>query len=136
MDAENKTHPARARTTSAICGVPRDPLRAPPPPFTVATRLEGRTAIVTLRGELDMASTEVLADSLVGIALIVEELVLDVAELEFIDARGLRTIADAARQMLAHGGSASIRSPSARIERALELLDFKQAAARQPGARL
>jgi anti-anti-sigma factor len=98
------------------------------------TRLEGNAAIVMFHGELDMASIDVLVDSLVGIAFIVDELVLDFAELEFIDACGLRTIASTVQQVMAYGGSVSIRSPSPRIERLLELVDFKQIVAVQPRA--
>ncbi len=81
---------------------------------------------MSVRGELDMASATVLVDALVGVALVVEELVLDCTELEFVDACGLRAIAAAVQQTRAHGGTVRIRSPSPRIERLLELVDFKQ----------
>lgn len=124
MDVENKTQSGDGHGASSV--VVWDCLPSPPPPFTVATRLEGNRALVMLRGELDMASIAVMAESLVGIAFVVEELVLDFSNLEFIDACGLRTIASTVRQVKACGGSASIRSPSPRVERLLELTDFKQ----------
>ncbi len=85
-------------------------------------------------GELDMASIAVLVDSLVGIAFVVEELVLDFSELEFIDACGLGTIASTVRQVRAYGGSVRIRSPSPGIGRLLDIVDFKQIVEIQPQA--
>lgn len=134
MDVENKTYPARRRMVIATRLATHNGSRVPPPPFTAMTRLEGNTAIVILHGELDIASIAVLLESLVGIAFMVDELVLDFAELSFIDACGLRTIASTVQQVMTYGGSARIRSPSPRIERLLELVDFKQIVAVQPQA--
>lgn len=112
----------------------RNGLRAPPPPFAAMVRREGDTAIVMFHGELDAASIEVLVECLVGIASVIDKLVLDFAELDFIDARGLRTIASTVRQVKAQGVSVSIRSPTPRIERLLDLVDFKQIVTVQPHA--
>jgi anti-anti-sigma factor len=61
-----------------------------------------------------------------GIACAVEKLVLDFAELDFIDGSGLHAIAAACQQVTARGGSVSIRSSRPQIQRLLELVDFKQ----------
>jgi anti-anti-sigma factor len=111
--------------------------RSPPPPFTAFAHLEGDRAIVMLHGELDVAGIGILIDSILidcfmGIACAVEELVLDFAELDFIDGSGLHAIAAACQQMTVSGGSTSIRSPRPQIQRLLELVDFEQIVAIEP----
>ena len=103
-------------------------LRVPRSPFSAFAHLEGNRAIVVLNGELDMASIAILIDSIlidcfVGTTFAVEEVVLDFAELDFIDGSGLHAIAAIAT---AYKGSVSIRSPCAQIKRLLELVDFRQ----------
>lgn len=136
MDVENETQPAGGHKATATSVATNNGLRSPqpPPPFTAMTRLEGNTAVVMFHGELDMGSIAVLVSSLIGIAFVVEELVLDFSELEFIDACGLRTIASTVQQVRAYGGSVRIRSPSPRIGRLLDLVDFKQIVEIQPQA--
>ena len=87
-----------------------------------------------LHGELDVASIAILLDCFIGIAFAVDEVTLDFAELDFIDGCGLRTIAAAAQQVAAYGGSVNIRSPRPQIQRLLELVDFKQIVAVHPRA--
>lgn len=79
-----------------------------------------------LHGELDLASIAILIDCFEQIAFAVEEVVLDCAELDFIDVCGLRVVANAAQQVTAYGGSVSIRSPRPQVQRLLEVVDFKQ----------
>lgn len=120
VDIENETHPVTPRIAIATRDLRRDP---PPPPFTAPRTLEGGTATVMFRGELDIAGVAILLDSLLGIAFVAQKLVLDFSELEFIDACGLRTVASTMQQVRTCGGTVSIRSPSPRIERLLELVD-------------
>jgi hypothetical protein len=68
----------------------RNGFRVPPPPFTAFAHLEGNRATVVLHGELDAASISILIDAILidcfpGISLVVEGVVLDFAELDFID---------------------------------------------------
>ncbi|HTA15789.1 MAG TPA: STAS domain-containing protein [Solirubrobacteraceae bacterium] len=109
----------------------RNDLRFSPPLFSAFAHLEGHRAIVLLCGELDVGSTAILVDSILidcfmGITFAVEELVLDFAELDFIDGSGLHAIAAISQQVTAGGGSVGIRSPRPQIQRLLELVDFKQ----------
>jgi anti-anti-sigma factor len=106
-------------------------LRVPSSPFAAFAHLEGDRAVVMLNGELDMASIAILIDSIlidcfVGTRFAVEEVMLDFAELDFVDWSGLHAIAAIAKQVAAYGGSVSIRSPRPQIKRLLELVDFKQ----------
>ncbi|HTA97348.1 MAG TPA: STAS domain-containing protein [Solirubrobacteraceae bacterium] len=121
----------------AIGSDSRNDFLASPQPFTAFAHLEGDRAIVMLNGELDMASIAILIDSIlidcfVGVAFAVEEVVLDFAELDFIDGSGLHAIAAAALQVTAYGGSMSIRSPRPQVQRLLDLVDFKQIVTIEP----
>ncbi|HEV7938454.1 MAG TPA: STAS domain-containing protein [Solirubrobacteraceae bacterium] len=137
MFVEYEAQPAVPDAAVATGSDARYDLRASPLPFTAFAHLEGARAIVMLNGELDMASIAILIDSIlidcfVGTTFAVEEVVLDFAELDFIDGSGLLAIAAAAQQVTAHGGSVSIRSPRTQIQRLLELVDFKQIVAIEP----
>jgi anti-anti-sigma factor len=79
-----------------------------------------------------MASIAILIDCFVGTTFAVEEVVLDFAELDFIDGSGLHAVAAVAHQVTAYGGSVSIRSPRPQIQRLLEIVNFKQIAAIEP----
>ena len=85
-----------------------------------------------LNGELDVASIAILIDCFMGIASAIEEVVLDLIELDFIDGSGLSAIAVVAQQIAAYGGSVSIRSPRPQIQRLLDLVDFKQIVTIEP----
>jgi anti-anti-sigma factor len=137
MFVEHEAQPAVPDAAIATGSNARYDLRAPPPPFTAFAHLEGDRAIVMLNGELDMASITILIDSilidcLVGTTFAVEEVVLDFAELDFIDGSGLHAIATVVQQVTAQGGSVSIRSPRPQIQRLLEIVNFKQIVAIEP----
>jgi anti-anti-sigma factor len=130
MFVEHEAQPA-VPTAVATGSTARYDLRASSLPFTAFAHLEGYRAIVMLNGELDMTSIAILIDSIlidcfVGTTFAVEEVVLDFAELDFIDGSGLYAIAAIAKQVAVYRGSMSIRSPRPQIKRLLELVDFKQ----------
>jgi len=109
---------------------PRSDFRSSLQPFSAFTHLEGDRAIVMLHGELDVGGIAILIDSILidcfmGISFVVE-VVLDFAELDFIDGSGLHAIAAISQQVTAVGGAVSIRSPRPQVRRLLELVDFKQ----------
>lgn len=132
MQVQHETRPAGRRTTTATRPDARNGFRGLPRPFTAFVHIQGDSAVVMLHGELDVASVAILSDCFMGIAFAVDEVVLDFAELDFIDGCGLRFIAAASQQVVAYGGSVSIRSPRPQIQRLLEFVDFKQIVAVQP----
>ena len=137
MLVEHEAQPAVSDAVVATGSNARQDLRVWSTPFTAFAHLEGDRAIIMLNGELDMASIAILIDSIlidcfVGIAFVVEEVVLDFAGLDFIDGSGLRAIAAAAQQVTDYGGSVSIRSPRPQIQRLLEIVDFRQVVAVEP----
>jgi anti-anti-sigma factor len=137
MLVEHETQPVSPDAVVATGSDARNDLLVSPQSFTAFAHLEGDRAIVMLNGELDMASIAILIDSIlidcfVRTMFAVEEVVLDFAELDFIDGSGLHAIAAVVQQVTAQGGSVSIRSPRPQIQRLLEIVDFKQIVAIEP----
>ena len=103
-----------------------------PQPFTAAVRLDADRAVVMLCGELDLMSVAALVDCFSRIAAPIHEVVLDFAELDFIECVGLHAIAAATQAKMAHGGSWSIRFPHPQLQRLLNLVNFEQIVANHP----
>ncbi len=87
---------------------------------------EGR---LVLAGAVDHFSTDQLARLLAACHRDGTEVILDVGELEFIDARGLFVLARWGRQLADNGGSLRIEHASGVMRRAWEALNFH----RSPG---
>jgi anti-anti-sigma factor len=87
-----------------------------PEPFRRGTRL-------SLRGELDLATTPILEESLEAAERDDERIVaLDLSELSFVDASGLKAILNAHRRAIRRGERGlSLINPSSDIRRLLEL---------------
>lgn len=92
------------------------------PPLEVTTRSDGGRAVVRLRGELDIACSEDLRRDLNearrehG-----EHLVLDLADLEFMDSGGLSVIVACYKATTAAGGSLTLAGPRPIVRRTLEI---------------
>jgi anti-anti-sigma factor len=126
MLAESKTQLTGGRAAPAIGTGTRGGFLAPPPLFSVAVHLDADRAVVALRGELDLMGVAALVDCFAGIMPAVNEIVLDFAELEFIECSGLHAIAAATHMAMAHGCSLSIRSLRPQSRRLLDLVNFEQ----------
>jgi anti-anti-sigma factor len=82
---------------------------------------DGR-AILTLAGELDMASAEILQQALEEPTLATEpSMVLDLEQLQFIDSTGLRIILRALERCRARGQAFAITRGSAQVQRLLSV---------------
>ena len=98
-----------------------------PPPFEVSYVERASRARIALRGELDMASSQLLARKLEAVERDhPQEIVLDLAELSFMDVSGLRALLDAARRARRAGSSLVIVNPHPHIVRLLELTAIDQ----------
>jgi anti-anti-sigma factor len=90
-------------------------------PFAVSIDITAGTATAVISGELDVAGVPLLAQHL---AQILDEkpqrLVLDMAQVGFMDCAAARTIASTGR-CLPEGRRPVIRSPSSMVRRILEL---------------
>ena len=93
-----------------------------PPPFEVEVHRSGRDAVIVLHGELDMAG-------LLSLALVIDEagnhpskrVILDLADLSFIDASGIRAVHSARRKLGADGTEVVVRAVQPLVRRAFRL---------------
>jgi anti-anti-sigma factor len=96
--------------------------------FNVTSRLDGQAAVLALGGELDLASHRSLEEA-VGSALAAGSalVVLDLADLEFMDVAGLRSVLRAEQRARAAGAPLVLAGPSSGIRRLLALTRQRQA---------
>jgi len=80
---------------------------------------DGDTPVVTVSGELDMSTAPDLSDVLDGFVA-EPKVVVDLADLEFIDSTGLSALLGAHRAMQAHGGVLELRSPQPMVVSVVE----------------
>jgi anti-anti-sigma factor len=90
--------------------------------FQVAVRAStDRTAVLALLGEVDIANVSVLGNALSAAAKVgVRHLILDCAELTFLDASGVRTLVAASDDFRARGGTLVLRHASGPVRLAVE----------------
>ena len=91
--------------------------------FSFTTAVDGATATVLLRGELDLPATSELEPELARLAEEpgVSEVALDLRELDFLDSSGLRAVLSAARLLRENDrGLVLVRGPSP-VQRVFEL---------------
>ncbi|MGH9039946.1 MAG: STAS domain-containing protein [Acidimicrobiia bacterium] len=80
-------------------------------------------AVLCLRGELDVATGPVLAQALGRVmARDHQVVVVDLAELEFIDWPGVRMLVDARARLRARSSDLTLRSPPPLVRRVLDVL--------------
>jgi anti-sigma B factor antagonist len=96
--------------------------RQSPPPFRLAVSEKTDPAVVTLEGELDLATAPQLRERLVELTECgVIDIVLDLTMLEFIDSTGLSVLVLVFNRTKAAGGSTVLRNPSHSVMRLLEI---------------
>lgn len=88
--------------------------------FDVSVSAEGGATVIALRGEADVAALPVVADALVRVIVHQQgDVIVDLAETEFIDTATLRSLLRA-REVLEWGGRRlTLRSPSRIADRVL-----------------
>lgn len=90
-------------------------------PFEVTTDFVGRAATITVHGEVDICTSPRLWAGLIeAVEIGADRLVIDFADVDFIDASGLAVIAQALR-CLPECGQLVVRSPTALVLRVFEL---------------
>jgi len=91
-------------------------------PLIIETHVEGSTTVLVLRGELDPHTAPQLRDEADrAFASGRVDLVLDLAELNFIDSSGLRVIISSHKTASERGGRFVLRSPSQTARRLLDI---------------
>ncbi len=80
------------------------------------------TAVVAMRGEIDAIAIPSLSGCLDdAISAGHRQVVLDMAEVSFIDSVGLAAIVAAHKRLTAHGGTLSVRRPTAHVRKLLDI---------------
>jgi anti-anti-sigma factor len=102
------------------------PLTAEPVRFEVTELRESARVRLRVRGELDLATTELLADRLRRLRERNAAVLLDLDELAFIDASGLRVVLDAAGDARRDGWAFTVTRGSAPVRRLFELLEVDE----------
>jgi anti-anti-sigma factor len=87
----------------------------------LSTREDGGHLIVTLRGELDAVDAASVAAALAAAAARNPQIIIDLAELEFIDCSGLSVLAHAREQARQAGGDLLLAAPRRQVARILAL---------------
>jgi anti-sigma B factor antagonist len=84
-------------------------------------RLDDGREVVALAGELDLAGVASVRSALAGCDS--RHVVVDLARLEFIDARGVSALVDAARTLGAAGGRLELHGSHGLVRRVLDVLE-------------
>lgn len=91
-------------------------------PLNCHTDVHGDVAVVTLVGELDIATLPYLAARLRPLAGRARHVILDLAELTFCSCGGLTLFLDLQSRTTARGGSLHLVSPTRLVRRLLDLV--------------
>ena len=101
--------------------------------FAVAAEFSDARVVLVVRGGLDSTTAPEFAsvvDAVINRGNL--SVVLDLAECDFIDARGLQVIAEGANRAGLWGGELSIRSPSGVVRRLLDITGLDMASLGRP----
>ncbi len=94
--------------------------------LVVGTLLEAQGAVLSLAGELDMATAPALRRALDDLGAPGATIVVDLAGLEFIDSSGLNELVLALRRQRDDGGDVVLRSPRPHTRKVLEIAGLTQ----------
>jgi anti-anti-sigma factor len=100
------------------------------PPLRASVARAGGSVVVALAGELDLASGEGLRRRLTDLVQAEpagSTVVLDLAELRFVDAAGIAVLLAAQRSLGARGGRMVLRAPSRLVQRVVRVLELDHA---------
>ena len=88
----------------------------------VSTTEDGRTAIVSAVGEVDLATAPRLREALSdALALGIDELLMDLRQVTFIDSTGLGVLIGAGKKVYGRGGTPRIVCDNKRVLRLLAI---------------
>lgn len=89
------------------------------------SRTDDRPTVMSLSGELDIASAPELAGAFASVARSdARAVVVDLSALTFIDSTGISVLATAAREARARGGELIVAAPSGDVRSVLEIVRF------------
>lgn len=95
--------------------------------LNVSSRPQGRYAVITLTGELDLSTAPRLEQE-VRTARTAHgpHLLFDLSGLDFLDSHGLRVLLRARRQAAEQDGSLSLVSPTPTVDRVLQVTGLRE----------
>jgi anti-sigma B factor antagonist len=89
---------------------------------SVTSQFVGRRAVITVRGEIDIATIDTVAGSVNGaLGDGAAELWIDLSQTEFMDSSGIHLMIDTARRLAAQNRRVAIICPQGRIRRVLDI---------------
>ena len=104
---------------------PANGITSSPQPFVVAAH-SALPGVFHLRGELDLAGVPTLSWALSHVEGVTgDRVVLDVSDLSFIDASGVRAVAQARARLRRRGAEVIVRHPQPPVRRAFGLCGFE-----------
>jgi anti-sigma B factor antagonist len=118
---DSRRRALRRETSSLISGRGGRQRSAPGRPLTIRVQREAGHALVTVAGEIDIATVAQLEEQLSALAGSGRPLVADLGQVSFIDAAGLRALGRAAKQAAAHSGKMHVVCGRPQILRLFEL---------------
>jgi anti-anti-sigma factor len=111
-----------------------DSTSGPDSDFDLRIEDDGRSAVIRLRGELDLATAPLLAEALDRLAVNGARSVrLDLTELEFCDSTGISAMLAARVRMLDCGGALIVRGAQGKPLRVLGMTGVLELLTGQPG---
>lgn len=93
--------------------------------FSITSRRLERGILLALSGDLDLATASVVEDELRRAEQSEDLVVLDLANLSFMDSTGLRTVISADQRLRERGAALEIRHVPRQVERLFELVGVK-----------
>jgi anti-sigma B factor antagonist len=96
--------------------------------FVISSQLQDRQLVVAVRGELDLATVEEFRDALEQAATSdAERIVVDLANLSFIDSRGITALLEANAASRQDGDRLRFHGASGQVARALSMTGVDKA---------
>jgi anti-sigma B factor antagonist len=94
----------------------------PDPLITISVEHQDRAVVVSVGGDLEFGTAASLRSTLIDVAQQGSDpLVLDLADLEFIDSTGLSLLVQAKQRIESQGHRFVLRNPTERVRRVIEI---------------
>ncbi|HWC38071.1 MAG TPA: STAS domain-containing protein [Acidimicrobiales bacterium] len=97
-----------------------------PDPFQITESFDGRSTVLSVQGELDMATAPELRTALARLANRKCDVVVDLSRVTFMDSSGIRVLLDAHQSMVRVDGRFALGAASRAVTRALKLTQLDQ----------
>ena len=102
--------------------------------FGLVTLTEGSACVFHLRGELDLAERDSLAEAVITMIPYADKVVLDLSELEFVDSSGLSALLRCRNHAREHGRPFAVRGANGLVANVLKITELDDALSGRPTA--